>query len=160
MNQRVANRTDALERMLGTLREKASRDPMTGLYNRRYMEDALERYLNMAERTDSATSVIMIDLDHFKTLNDEHGHAKGDAVLREVAGQSAGEDGGGALGTRTYYTTADGSFSVPDPSVVDPAQAPKQLQTQNLPAGGLAGRLEEARRIAGDRRQPPRRAAG
>ena len=72
------------------LRTQSLRDPLTGLYNRRYMEDALARYLSMAERTGSATSVIMIDLDHFKKLNDEHGHAKGDAVLREVAGQLVG----------------------------------------------------------------------
>jgi len=69
------------------LRTQSLRDPLTGLYNRRYMEDALERYINLAERTGSATSIIMIDLDNFKRLNDEHGHAKGDSVLRDVAGQ-------------------------------------------------------------------------
>ena len=72
------------------LRTQSLRDPLTGLYNRRYMEDALERYLNMAERSNHATSVIMIDLDNFKKLNDTHGHAKGDTVLREVAGQLVG----------------------------------------------------------------------
>jgi diguanylate cyclase (GGDEF)-like protein len=72
------------------LRTQALRDPLTGLYNRRYMEDALERYLSMAERTGTDTSVVMIDLDHFKALNDQHGHVKGDAVLREVAGQLVG----------------------------------------------------------------------
>lgn len=74
-----------------TLREKlrtqSLRDPLTGLYNRRYMEDALERYVSLAERTGSPTSVLMIDLDNFKKVNDEHGHAKGDAVLRDVATQ-------------------------------------------------------------------------
>ena len=72
------------------LRTQSLRDPLTGLYNRRYMEDALERYLGMAERTAGETAVIMIDLDQFKILNDEHGHAKGDAVLRDVAGQLVG----------------------------------------------------------------------
>ena len=72
------------------LRTQSLRDPLTGLYNRRYMEDALERYLNIAERTGSKTSVIMIDLDHFKRLNDAYGHAKGDAVLCDVAGQLMG----------------------------------------------------------------------
>ena len=72
------------------LRTQSLRDPLTGLYNRRYMEDALERYVSLAERTDSPTSVIMIDLDHFKALNDTHGHAKGDAVLRDVAAQLVG----------------------------------------------------------------------
>lgn len=72
------------------LRTQSLRDPLTGLYNRRYMEDALERYLSLAERTGAATSVVMIDLDNFKRLNDNYGHAKGDAVLRDVAGQFVG----------------------------------------------------------------------
>jgi diguanylate cyclase (GGDEF)-like protein len=72
------------------LRTQSLRDPLTGLYNRRYMEDALERYLAMAERNGSPTAVVMIDLDHFKALNDTHGHAKGDAVLRDVAAQLVG----------------------------------------------------------------------
>ncbi len=72
------------------LRTQSLRDPLTGLYNRRYMEDALERYLAMAERNATPTSVVMIDLDHFKLLNDTHGHAKGDAVLRDVAVQLVG----------------------------------------------------------------------
>lgn len=67
------------------LRGQALRDPLTGLYNRRYMEDALERVVRLAEREKTEVSVIMIDLDHFKRLNDQHGHAKGDAVLRDTA---------------------------------------------------------------------------
>jgi diguanylate cyclase (GGDEF)-like protein len=67
------------------LRTQALRDPLTGLYNRRYMEDVLERYANLASRNGSPLSGVMIDLDNFKRLNDEHGHATGDAVLREVA---------------------------------------------------------------------------
>jgi diguanylate cyclase (GGDEF)-like protein len=72
------------------LRTQSLRDPLTGLYNRRYMEDALDRYISLAERTGSPTSVIMIDLDDFKRLNDQFGHAKGDAVLRDVAAQLIG----------------------------------------------------------------------
>ena len=67
------------------LRTQALRDALTGLYNRRYMEDAFERYADQANRTKSPLSLIMIDLDHFKKLNDEHGHAMGDAVLAEAA---------------------------------------------------------------------------
>ncbi|WP_084583505.1 GGDEF domain-containing protein [Sphingomonas azotifigens] len=67
------------------LRTQALRDPLTGLYNRRYMEDALSRYASLTERTGTHLSVIMIDLDHFKKLNDEFGHAVGDSVLREAA---------------------------------------------------------------------------
>lgn len=67
------------------LRTQALRDPLTGLYNRRYMEDALNRFASLAERSGTHLSVIMIDLDHFKKLNDEFGHAVGDSVLRETA---------------------------------------------------------------------------
>jgi diguanylate cyclase (GGDEF)-like protein len=66
------------------LRNQALRDPLTGLYNRRYMEDMLQRFTHISERNARPFSVIMIDLDHFKLLNDEHGHAVGDAVLRDV----------------------------------------------------------------------------
>ena len=72
------------------LRTQSLRDPLTGLYNRRYMEDALDRYLNMAERTKGATSVIMVDLDNFKKINDAHGHGKGDTILCDVAAQLVG----------------------------------------------------------------------
>jgi diguanylate cyclase (GGDEF)-like protein len=68
------------------LRNQALRDPLTGLYNRRYMEDMLERFVRLAVRKDSSLAVVMIDLDHFKRLNDQHGHLLGDAVLRAVAG--------------------------------------------------------------------------
>jgi diguanylate cyclase (GGDEF)-like protein len=72
------------------LRTQALRDPLTGLYNRRYMEDVLARGASLAEHSGSPLSVLMIDLDHFKRLNDEHGHAVGDAVLCEVAAAIVG----------------------------------------------------------------------
>nr|WP_277350594.1 GGDEF domain-containing protein [Novosphingobium olei] len=72
------------------LRTQSLRDPLTGLYNRRYMEDALERFVSLGARGGGSTAVIMLDLDNFKHLNDEHGHAKGDAVLRDVAAQMVG----------------------------------------------------------------------
>jgi diguanylate cyclase (GGDEF)-like protein len=67
------------------LRNQALRDPLTGLYNRRYMEDCLQRFVRLADRENREVSVVMVDLDHFKALNDEHGHAFGDAVLRDTA---------------------------------------------------------------------------
>jgi len=72
------------------LRNQALRDPLTGLYNRRYMEDMLERFLSLSERSARPLAVLMIDLDHFKRLNDEHGHAMGDTMLRAVAGAVTG----------------------------------------------------------------------
>lgn len=67
------------------LRNQALRDALTGLYNRRYMEDTLQRFVRLAGRENRDISVVMIDLDHFKRLNDERGHAFGDQVLRDTA---------------------------------------------------------------------------
>lgn len=67
------------------LREMALRDGLTGLYNRRYLEDALNRELHRAERNGKPVSVLMIDIDHFKQFNDKYGHEAGDFVLNAVA---------------------------------------------------------------------------
>ncbi len=67
------------------LRELALRDGLTGLYNRRYLEDALSRELHRAERGHSPVSVVMIDIDHFKSFNDKFGHDAGDFVLSAIA---------------------------------------------------------------------------
>jgi diguanylate cyclase (GGDEF)-like protein/PAS domain S-box-containing protein len=71
-------------RLRETLRYQAIRDPLTGLYNRRYMEESLERELRRAARHGMPLGVIMLDLDHFKRFNDTFGHAAGDTVLREL----------------------------------------------------------------------------
>jgi diguanylate cyclase (GGDEF)-like protein len=67
------------------LRSQALRDPLTGLYNRRFLEEILGRMCRDADRRKTSISALMIDLDHFKKLNDQHGHAAGDAALRDVA---------------------------------------------------------------------------
>jgi len=67
------------------LREMALRDGLTGLYNRRYLEDALNRELHRAERSNTPVSVVMIDIDQFKHFNDKYGHDAGDFVLSAVA---------------------------------------------------------------------------
>jgi diguanylate cyclase (GGDEF)-like protein/PAS domain S-box-containing protein len=60
------------------------RDPLTGLFNRRYLEESLEREFARAERLQQALSIIMLDVDHFKQFNDTFGHNAGDIVLREL----------------------------------------------------------------------------
>jgi diguanylate cyclase (GGDEF)-like protein/PAS domain S-box-containing protein len=70
-------------RLRDTLRNQSIRDPQTGLFNRRYMEDSLDRELSRAERSGKPVVVAMLDLDHFKHLNDTYGHSAGDAVLRD-----------------------------------------------------------------------------
>jgi diguanylate cyclase (GGDEF)-like protein/PAS domain S-box-containing protein len=67
------------------LRNQSIRDPLTGLFNRRYLEESLNRELNRANRTDRTVSVVMLDLDHFKHFNDTFGHQVGDILLKEVA---------------------------------------------------------------------------
>ena len=67
-----------------TLQQQAIRDPLTGLYNRRYMAESLSRELHRAKRKNLPLSVMMMDIDHFKTFNDSYGHDMGDAVLREL----------------------------------------------------------------------------
>ena len=84
MAQRVANRTDALERMLGALREKAARDILTGLYNRRMLDETLPNLVRERLADGRALSVLMIDVDYFKLLNDTLGHAAGDDLLRSI----------------------------------------------------------------------------
>jgi len=66
------------------LREQSIRDPVTGLYNRRYMEEALKQHLSRVTRRLHPLGIIMIDIDHFKSFNDVHGHAAGDEILREL----------------------------------------------------------------------------
>jgi diguanylate cyclase (GGDEF)-like protein/PAS domain S-box-containing protein len=71
-------------RLRATLREQSARDPLTGLFNRRYMEESLDREIRRAAREGYGLGLLMADLDHFKQLNDAFGHAAGDEVLRRI----------------------------------------------------------------------------
>jgi diguanylate cyclase (GGDEF)-like protein len=71
-------------RLREKLREQATRDPLTGLYNRRYLEDSLARELHRTNREGVPLCVAMLDLDYLKKLNDTFGHDAGDRVLREL----------------------------------------------------------------------------
>jgi diguanylate cyclase (GGDEF)-like protein len=77
-------------RLQETLRNQSTRDPLTGLFNRRYMDEALARELARARRHGHPVAVAMIDIDHFKRFNDSHGHEGGDALLAAF-GQLAAE---------------------------------------------------------------------
>ncbi len=68
------------------LRNQSIRDALTGLFNRRYLEESLNRELHRAHRMNRNVSLVMVDLDHFKHFNDTFGHQVGDVLLREVAG--------------------------------------------------------------------------
>jgi diguanylate cyclase (GGDEF)-like protein/PAS domain S-box-containing protein len=71
-------------RLREKLHEQAMRDPLTGLFNRRYLEETLPRELHRAQREKSPVCVVMLDLDHFKQFNDTFGHEVGDLMLRKL----------------------------------------------------------------------------
>ena len=76
-----------LARLNQTLFEHTVRDPLTGIYNRRYLDTQLALELARANRQHEPLSVLMLDVDHFKLYNDRYGHQQGDACLRTVAAQ-------------------------------------------------------------------------
>jgi two-component system, cell cycle response regulator len=84
-NLLLEQRLREVERLQESLRELANRDALTGLYNRRYLGEALPGLVSMASRRGDRIVVILIDLDHFKKVNDVYGHQMGDLVLEGFA---------------------------------------------------------------------------
>lgn len=87
VNHDITGRKRAEER----LREMAERDPLTGIYNRRYLYDVLESEIERVRRYGSSLSLVMFDVDDFKDVNDTHGHEVGDQLLvaiTQVVGRS------------------------------------------------------------------------
>ncbi|MBA4111481.1 MAG: hypothetical protein C0487_18020 [Leptothrix sp. (in: Bacteria)] len=89
----VQRRRQAINEQMASVLEQsrlvAIRDNLTGLLNRRHMETLFDGEVRRAERYQSALSVAMVDVDHFKSVNDQYGHSAGDAVLRQLAQISA-----------------------------------------------------------------------
>jgi diguanylate cyclase (GGDEF)-like protein/PAS domain S-box-containing protein len=81
----LAERMSEIESLNAQLREQAVRDPLTGLHNRRYLEQTMKRDISRARRTGEQIVVAAIDVDHFKSVNDTYGHAVGDRVLVRLA---------------------------------------------------------------------------
>jgi diguanylate cyclase (GGDEF)-like protein/PAS domain S-box-containing protein len=90
--QRIRHIMDSLSLSLAnlnlteTLRQQSIRDPLTNLFNRRYLEETLERELLRAGRNHENLGVMMLDIDHFKRFNDTYGHQAGDALLKTLGG--------------------------------------------------------------------------
>lgn len=80
----IDRQTLELSKSAEKLREESIRDYLTGLFNRRYLEETLEREISRAARKAVPVGIIMIDIDHFKDLNDTLGHDAGDALLAEI----------------------------------------------------------------------------
>ena len=78
---KLSKRVEALQADLGRAEERAALDPLTKLYNREGFDRALDRLIAEAEKTSTPVTLAMVDIDHFKEINDEHGHPVGDRVL-------------------------------------------------------------------------------
>ncbi len=89
-----------LNRLHELVAEQAVRDPLTGLYNRRYLDETIGRELSEADRRHYPVSFIMIDIDRFKELNDTHGHRAGDLMLQAVGQLLQEKSRGGDIACR------------------------------------------------------------
>lgn len=120
-----------------SLRSQAVRDPLTGLYNRRYMQEFLERELHSARRKRRPLSVLMLDLDHFKRYNDQFGHALGDKALAAV---------GEALTRSVRAEDVACRYGGEEFTLVLPECS---LEQATLRAEQIRGRLKEYRALSG-----------
>jgi diguanylate cyclase (GGDEF)-like protein len=86
LNAALEQKIAEIESLQAQLREQALRDPLTGLHNRRYLFEVGPGLLEMARRRRTRVAVVLLDLDHFKLLNDTYGHQAGDTVLQRFGG--------------------------------------------------------------------------
>ncbi|MDF3126664.1 GGDEF domain-containing protein [Rheinheimera sp. 1928-s] len=84
-NTELQKRLADIEQLKNRISEQAIRDPLTNLFNRRFLNEFMERELALARRNQKPLAVVMLDLDHFKQLNDQFGHQTGDTVIEMVA---------------------------------------------------------------------------
>lgn len=84
-NRQLSDHSEELQRINDELKRMTVTDALTGLYNRRYFEELMENELALSMRHGETNSMLVVDLDHFKTVNDTYGHRAGDIVLQSVA---------------------------------------------------------------------------
>jgi diguanylate cyclase len=89
-NENLGRNLREIDALHEQLREQANRDPLTNLYNRRYLDSTLERELARCKREGQSLSLILIDIDHFKQINDTYGHQAGDEMLLRIAESLSG----------------------------------------------------------------------
>ena len=110
------------------LRAEAIHDPLTGLFNRRYLEETLPRELHRAQRAHSPLCVAMLDLDNFKRFNDTYGHDAGDSLLRELGRLLLGKLRKSDISCR--YGGEEFVLVLPDSSAADAKQRMEQIRAQ------------------------------
>ncbi len=110
--------TETLSARSETLEQAALTDPLTGMHNRRYFDDALREYLTEFRRIEKPIGLMILDLDHFKQVNDTYGHDVGDEVLRAVAN---------TLGDMTRYHDVVARLGGEEFAVVAPNMTEDQL---------------------------------
>ncbi|CAG0946324.1 partial putative diguanylate cyclase DgcQ, partial [Gammaproteobacteria bacterium] len=81
INQQLSTKVQEVQALQAALRQQATQDPLTGLFNRRHLNDTLPTLFALAQREERTLALVIIDLDHFKLINDQHGHAAGDRLL-------------------------------------------------------------------------------
>jgi diguanylate cyclase (GGDEF)-like protein len=86
LNEALQQKMAEAQALQDQLREQTLRDPLTGLYNRRYLVETSTARLQLARRQGTPAAIVLIDIDHFKQINDAHGHGRGDEVLQAFAG--------------------------------------------------------------------------
>lgn len=91
INAQLSTKIDEVQALQQALRQQATRDPLTGLFNRRHLNDALPTLFALAQREAQTLALVIIDLDHFKSVNDQHGHAAGDRLLAAFGELLAGQ---------------------------------------------------------------------
>lgn len=85
MNEILWGKIEEVESLQSQLKEQAIHDPLTGLFNRRFFSESLEKETSQALRDNSTLSIIILDIDHFKKVNDQYGHKFGDLALQHLA---------------------------------------------------------------------------
>lgn len=81
INEQLSRKVEEVQALQQALRQQATQDPLTGLFNRRHLNDTLPTLFALSRREGRTMALVIIDLDHFKAINDEHGHAAGDTLL-------------------------------------------------------------------------------
>ena len=115
-------------RLRETLRSQAIRDPLTGLFNRRYMEETVARELRRVTRVDAPMAIMMMDLDHFKQFNDTFGHPAGDALLRRLGEVLQAQVRGSDIASR--YGGEEFTLVLPDASLKDGQRRAEEIRKQ------------------------------